>query len=139
MAQSRNEDNVGVVGVNADAPNVMGVAQTGIVPGLAAVAGLINAVTVRNVQTDGRFAGAGVDHIGVGRGYRQRADGRTGEKTVGDVLPIDAAVNRFPNAAGASAKIKCHGVGGMASHCDHPPAARRANAAPYQRLHHLSG
>ena len=57
-------------------------------PGLAAVAGPVDAVAVRDVVADAGLAGAGVDHVRVGRRDRDRADGRGREVAVGDASQV---------------------------------------------------
>ena len=107
-------------------------AQPDIRPGPALVAALVDAVAVGDVDADRRLAGAGVDHIRIGGRDRDRADGRGGEEAVGDVAPIGAGVDGFPDAAGASAEVERVPVGVAPGYRYDAPAAEWADTAPLQ-------
>ena len=133
VAEGGDVDEVRVGRVDADAPDVAGVAQADGSPGAAAVGGPVDAVAVRDVAADAGLAHADVDHVGVGRRDGERADGGGLEEAVGDVLPVRAAVGGLPHAARAGAEVEGRGLGRMAGDGDHTAAAVRPDAAPLER------
>ena len=74
MAQGRHKNRVGVAGMNPYFADVPGIIQADVLPCAAGIGGLIHAVAMRDVDADGRFARAGIDHIWVGFGNGQRPD-----------------------------------------------------------------
>src|SRR5947209_20334944 len=72
---------------------------------------------------------AGKDHVRIGFGDLNGADGSSREEAIGDVLPEGAAIGGFPDAAGTGAEVEGHGIGGMPGHRHDPSAPMGANAA----------
>ena len=99
-------------------------------PGLAAVGGPVDSVTVRDVIADARLAGPHVDDVRVRLGDRDGADRARAEVPVRHVLPVDARVRRLPHAARHRAEVERGGLRRMPRHRDHPPAPERPDAAP---------
>src|SRR5215469_16298381 len=66
VAESGDVDNVGIRWVDAYFANIAGVFEAEMLPGFAGVGGLVNAVTVGDVATNGSLAHANIDHVGVG-------------------------------------------------------------------------
>ncbi len=85
MPECRYPDDIGIVRVNADLANEAGIGEADVLPGHAGIGALVHAITVGNIDADRGFAGAGVDHIGIGRGDRQGADCARREKAIGDM------------------------------------------------------
>ena len=92
--------------MDADFADVPGFLESEIGPRFARIGGFVNAVSVGNVNPDGAFSHARIDHIGVRRRHLKGADRRTAEEAVRDVLPVSAAVLGFPNTACRRTKIK---------------------------------
>lgn len=59
-----------------------------------------------DVATDAGFAHADVDDVGVGGRDGNGANGGALEEAVGDILPVYAAVDCFPDAAAGGAEIE---------------------------------
>ena len=87
VAERGDVDDSGFVGMDLDLADVAGVLQPDIAPGAAAVVGPVDPVAVRDVAADRRFAGPGVDDVGIGLGDGERPDRRGLEEAVGDVAP----------------------------------------------------
>ena len=134
VAERRHVDEIGIARMHADAADVAGVAQPHVGPRAASVIGAIDAVAVRHVAADARLAGARVDHARLRGRDGERADRGGLEEAVGDVLPVGPAVRRLPDTARACPEVERHGLGRMAGHRDHAPAAMRADTAPLERV-----
>src|SRR5205807_1957646 len=104
-----------------------------VLPGLAGVGRFVDAVAGLDVAADVRLAGADVDHVGVGRGDGQRADG-LGRLVVEDGLPADAAVAGFPDAAGRDGGVVGEWVAWNAGGPRHPAARGGADRAVFRAL-----
>ena len=107
VAERGYPDDVGIGGVDDDAGDVLGVAQTHVGPGIAAVGGLVDAVAPVGAAGERIIAGAHPDHVGIRRRHRERADGGD-SYGVGDRLPGGAVIGSAPHAAGA--RPREHGV-----------------------------
>src|SRR5258708_7001614 len=75
MAESSYEDYVWVAGVDDDLADGTAVAQSNVLPGLAAVEGFVDSIAVRNVAAYAGFARADVDGVAIGIGNGQAANG----------------------------------------------------------------
>src|SRR5262249_18262509 len=84
-----------------------------VLPRLAGVGAAVDAVADLDVAADVGLAGAGVDHIGVGGGDGEGAEGGGGE-LVGEGVPADAAVGGLPDAGRGGGRVVGGGVGGDA-------------------------
>src|SRR6185503_2513257 len=134
VAQHGGIDQVGIGRMNANTPDKLAVPESDVAPGAAGVGRFVHAVAVGDVEADRGLAGAGVDHVGIGRRHCDRADRRAAHETVRHAAPEHAAVDRLPDAAGAGAEIERHPVHGIARYRDHAAAARRTDAAPSQSI-----
>src|SRR5712691_3572943 len=98
--------------MHANARNLSRVFQPRVLPGLPTISRFVNAVTVRDVAADWRFAHADIDRVRIRIRQTNRADRTRAEnRSVADRLPIDAAVDRLPNTAARAAEIKNHWLG----------------------------
>src|SRR5947209_19968896 len=79
---------------------------------------------------------AGKDHVRIGFGDLNGADGSSREEAIGDVLPDGAAVGGFPDAAGTGAEVEGHGIGRMTGHRHDPSAPMWANTTPFELVQH---
>ena len=111
---------------------MLGFGEAHVLPGAPGIGGFVDAVAVGDVKPDGGFAHPGIDHIGVGAGDRDGADGGGFEEAIRDVAPIDAAILGLPDAACAGAEIERRGIDGITGDSDDTPAAGRADAPPMQ-------
>src|SRR6266581_1568385 len=78
MAQSGDEGDVGIGGMNDDLADVARVFQPNVVPGLAGVVRTVNTITEGDVATNAGFARADINDIGIGVRDRDAADGGGG-------------------------------------------------------------
>jgi hypothetical protein len=85
-----------------------------VLPGLAGVAGNVEAVADLDVAADIRLAGADIDHIRIGGGDGDGADGGDG-LVVEDGLPVGAAVGRLPDTARRGGGVIGAGIAGYAA------------------------
>ncbi len=99
MPEDGDEQPVRVGRVDDERRDLLRVAQLRQMrPGAARVGGLVDAVADREVGTLLSLAGADVEHAGIGRRDRERAD-RAGAGAVEDRLPRPPGVGRLPHAA----------------------------------------
>src|SRR5207237_5152304 len=78
MSEHGSEQAVGVARVNDERRDLLPVAQAQMLPGLAAVAGLVNAIANGKIGPLQAFAAADIDDVRVRRGDAERADGSGG-------------------------------------------------------------
>src|SRR5262249_37194222 len=102
----------------------------------AGVGGLVDAVAWHDVAANVRLTGPDVDHVGVGRGDGDRTDGRD-RLVVEDRFPVQAAVTRFPDAAGGGGGVIGERIAGYAGRPGPPAAGRRSDVAELQAFEGL--
>ena len=130
MAQRRDEHGVRIGRVDHHAADRLTVAQTGKLPGLAAIDRFIDTIAGDDVAADVGFAGADVDHVLVRRRHRNRTDRRRRlVELVPQGRPRIAAILGAPYAAARRTLVK--GVGLLNHACDSadPATAERADQA----------
>ena len=137
VAEHGRVHEVGVLGMDANAGDVLRVREADIGPGAPAVGGPVHAVRLRGpLESRHRHAGlahADVYHVGVGVGDRQCADRRGLEVAVRDVLPVGAAVLRLPDPSDA-AHVEGRRLGRMAVDGDAPASLEGPDVAPPEAL-----
>ena len=90
--------------VNQHTRDAAGIVEAHVGPGLSRVGGTVDPVADRDVAANERFPGAGPHDVGIRGRHRERPDG--GDRLfVEDRLPVNAAVRRFPDAAGCGAGV----------------------------------
>jgi hypothetical protein len=109
--------------------DALGLLQSQVGPGAAAVQGAVDAVPHRGAVPGVPLAGADPDDVRGGLVDGHGADG--GHRLiVEDRLPGEAAVDRLPDASGGGAHVDDFRVGGHRVHGGHPAAhAGRADGA----------
>src|SRR5205823_6437849 len=80
--------------------------EADVLPGFAAVGGLIDSVAVRGIASDAGFAHAGVDDVGIGFGDGDGSDGAGAELAVGYRFPARACVGGLPDSAAGCAEVE---------------------------------
>ena len=124
VADGSHEGNVGVGRMNADAADVADGREADVLPRLARVGGLVDAVANGDVRAKAIGARAGVDDVGVRERDLDGAHGADGEELVGDVHPGLAGVGGAPDATAGGAHIEGMGLAGDAGDgSDAPPRA----------------
>ncbi len=133
VTERGDPDHIRVRGVDADLADVAGVPEANVGPGTTGVGAPVDPVAVGDVDADRGLARAGVEHVRVGRGDGERADGRRGEEAVGDAPPVDAGVGRLPDTPGHPAEVEGVRVVVAPGDRDHPAAPERTDAAPLEQ------
>ena len=132
MALRGDVDDIGIGGVNADAPDLPAVSEPDVLPARPAVGRLVDAVAVRDVAADRLLARAHVEDVRVRFRYRDRADRARLEVLVGNDLPVRAAVRRLPDAAARRAEVIDQRLMAHAGHRRDASAAVRADASEFE-------
>src|SRR6266850_3199665 len=100
-----------------------------MLPSLAAVGGLVNSVSGREIGPAQSFSAAHINNFGIGWRNRQRANRACG-LPVENRQPSLALVGGFPNAAVVYAYVEDVGLAGNAANGNRAPAAKRPNHPP---------
>src|SRR5436190_5557763 len=102
-------DDVGVGGVDHDAPDAARQVEAQVLPGLAGVGGLVHPVADRDMAADPRLTRPRPHDVRVRWSDGEGAD-RLHRLVVEDRLPVDAAVRRLPHATRRGARVIRAGV-----------------------------
>src|SRR6266404_2595433 len=129
MAESGDEYDVWIRGMDDEFADVPGVLQSDIGPGFPGVIRTIDAVAEGDISADASFTGSRVNDVGIGIGDCDAANGRGG-LLLEERVPRDAAVRRFPDAAGDGAKVIGIGLARNSGDRQDPPAAKGTDQAP---------
>ena len=103
------------------------VAESNILPGLAAIDRLVDSVAMRNVAANASFARAHVDHVRVRWRNRQASDRRR-SLFIENRRPGHGAVGGLPHTTAGTAEVVRRGIAGN--------ARRRQRAAAAEWTHH---
>src|SRR5262249_27297111 len=123
---------VGVGGVDDHGAD-LAVVLPDVIPGLAGVAGLVDAVARLDIAADVGLAAADVDHVRVGRRDGDGSDGRDW-LLIEDGLPGESAVARLPDAAGRGGGVIGKRVAGDAASTGDASAGGGADVAELEAL-----
>ena len=118
--------------MTADLGDLAQVFQTQVLPTAPGIGRFVNAIADRDINADGGFACTGVDDVGIGRRYFQRAHGRRCEITVADIFPILPGVAGLPDAAADAAEVKGIGFARVPGDRDHASAPEGSDAAEFR-------
>lgn len=116
--------------MNPNLANVARVIQADMLPTAPGIGGFVNAIAMRDINTNRGFARAGVDDVRIRFRDRQRADRSGVEVAVGDIAPVLPGVVRLPDATRAGAEVEGADIAGVAGHSDDAPAAEGSDTAP---------
>src|SRR5688572_12629546 len=105
MADRGDVDLLRVTWVDDDARDVARVGEAEVLPGLAAVGGLVDAIAERDRVADVGFARADVDHVGIPGFEREVANGLD-RLLVEERRPGGAGVGALPDAARCASDVK---------------------------------
>ena len=108
MAKYRSEGDVGIGGVDDHRANVADLLPD-MLPGFASVGGFEAAHPGGGITPDVGFAGADINHIGVGWRHGDGTDGRDW-LIIKNRLETDTAITRFPNSPRRGGRIVGEGV-----------------------------
>src|SRR5262249_37241796 len=126
-------DDVRVMRVDLDAPDLLRVAQAHELPGMAAVARAVHPVTLGDVRAHVGLAGSHEDHARVRWGDREGADRAYGHG-VEDRLPGAAGIESLPDSSVDRSEVEVVGLAGDARDGQHAPASERTDEAPLEIL-----
>ena len=129
MPEGSDEQPVGVLRIDGDFRDLLGVAQAEVCPRLAGVGGLVDAVARGQVWARQPFSTPDINNVGVGERDADPADGSS-RLIVEDRLPGPAGVGGLPDAAVADAYIKGVRQARMAGRGLGPAGTIRADVAP---------
>ena len=129
VTQRAHKDDVGVVGIDAHARDVLRLLETHVRPRLTGIGALPHTVAVRHVAANRRFTTAHPHDIGIAVLHRNRADGAA-EVLVGYRTHGLAAVGGFPDAAAGSAHVVLIGTRDGAGYGNHATCLIGADVAP---------
>src|SRR5260221_1745133 len=104
-SERAGEYDVRIRGMHDDAADPPGLLQSHVGPSLSSVSGLINSVAHHVAVTDRPgLTGSRPHDTGIGRGNRQRTNGRGG-LLVKNRCPTVASIDRFPDSAGCRTRV----------------------------------
>src|SRR5271157_40477 len=130
VAHRRDENAVGVLGINQNCADLLGIAQPEMPPRLAAVDGFVHAVADGEIGPLRQpFAAADIEHVGVGGRHGDGADG-AGGLVIENGPPCHAEIVGLPYAAVVDADEEHVRLVGDARGADGAAAAERADHAP---------
>src|SRR5262249_19489608 len=133
MAKRRNENDIGIFGMNNDPANMAGIAEPNVLPALAGVGGLENSVAFHDVAANTGFAGTGEDDVRVR--LRDRNVAHRGDLFfVGNRFPRRAAIGGLPNTASHRPEVESGRVAGSARDRQHASGAIGPNRSPGEPL-----
>ena len=125
---------VGVVRVDANAPDLARLAQAQVAPGRAVVVGAVHAASRRDIAADRVGARAHVEDVRVGGRHRDRADGPDRDAVVRDVRPRLPGALGLPDASARGAEVEGVRPGTDAGDRGDAATPERAELAEAQRL-----
>ncbi len=129
MSGNRDEEPIGIAGINGHLRNLLAIAKSEVGPGLAAIGGLVDAIADGEVRAMQPFAAADVNDLRVGRRDNDGAD-RAGRLLIENRLPGAAVVRRLPDAAVDRADVEDVRLAGNSCQGASASAAKGANIAP---------
>ncbi len=133
MAESGDEDDVGIGGMDDDFADGAGIFEAYVFPGFAGIDRFVDAVALGEIATDAGFAGANVDGVGIGGGDGEGADGRR-FFVIEEGLPGESAIGGFPDAATDGAEVPGVRIAGDAGGGERAAAPVRADGAVLEAL-----
>jgi hypothetical protein len=137
MAERRDEDDVGVGGMDPDLRDHLRLDEPDVRPRLARVSRLVHAVALRDVAAQLALAHPDVDDVRVRWRDGDGADRGARELAVGDRGPGCAAVDRLPKSAAGRAEIIFVRARRAAGGRNRSAAPGGTDAAPVERAERL--
>ena len=129
MAESGDEYDVWIRGMNDELADVPSVLQSDIGPGFPGVIRTIDAVAKGDISADASFAGSRVNDVGIGIRDCDAADGGGG-LLLEERIPGDASVRGFPNSACDGAKVIGIGLARDSGDGQNASSAKGTNQTP---------
>src|ERR1700719_4417874 len=129
MAERCDKNLLRVAGIDEYPRNLARVLKADVRPGLAAIHGLVHAVSVGDGRAHVRFAGAQINDLGIGWRNSDGADGSDGLR-IKNGIPGAAGIVGAPHAATHRAEVENLGLTAYAGNRQRPAAAKGSNRAP---------
>ena len=128
MAEGGDERDIGIARIDDDFADGARVAQADVLPGLAAVHGLVDAVALRDVAAQAGFSRADVQNIWIGHRHGEAANGGRAF-LVEDRGPGQSAVGRLKDTAAGASEVVGGGIPGDAGCRERTAAAKGSDQA----------
>src|SRR5256714_6805800 len=129
MALHGDKEAIGILGIDEDVGDLLGVAQSEVRPVLASIGGLVHAVAGGQIWPLQAFPTADVNYVGIGRRNSDRAH-RTGALVVKNGFPGVASIGGLPDAAIHRSHVKNIRLMRYAEDRHGAAAPKRTDAAP---------
>ena len=104
MTKCSHQNNVCILGIDNDSADSAAVVKPDVLPGLAAIDGLVNSIAMRNIAADASLSCAYVNNVWVRWRDGDAADGG-GSLLVKHRSPGDRAIGGLPDAAARRAEV----------------------------------
>jgi len=134
MTECADVNHVRILRIHHDAADLVGVLQTDVRPGCAAIGRFVDAVTGRQIGTNVGLAGSSVDGLGIRGRHGDRAD-RSHRLALKNRSPYRSGIRGFPDTPIDRAKIKSGRVPRHTGHGNRPAPAKWPNQAPFEPVH----
>src|SRR5438046_677124 len=130
VSLGRDQHEVRVARIDQDRGDLSRAVEAQVLPGLAGIDRLVDAVAFVDAAAGDQVAHADVDHVSVGGGDFEGADRGRGGDVVEDRRPGFADAGGFPDAAEGEADVEDAGLADGARDRRDAPAANRPEVAP---------
>ena len=117
--------------MTADLGDLTRVLQADVLPTAPGIGRLVDAIADRDIDADGGFARSRVDDVGVSRRHFQRANRRSGQVAIADVLPVLPGISGLPDAAADAAEVEGVLIARIAGDSDDASAAEGSDTAEF--------
>src|SRR5437660_7321263 len=135
MSQGRHKNNIGILRMNDDPANGVGVFQAHNGPVLAGINGLINSVAGDDIAANAGFAGGRVNHVRIRGRHSNTADGGGHVlDLIGHGTPGKSIIGTFPDTSAYATEIVCMRIAGDSTDRKHAASPKWPNGAPAQSM-----
>ncbi len=136
MTERGDEDNIGVLRIDADTGDGLRIGQSRFVPCFSRVCGFVHAVALHDVSAQLGFTHSDIHNVRVRFRDSHCADGRAGDLSISDRLPGCAAVDGFPKPAAHRAEVIFKRTVGTSSAGEGSSPSIRPDVPPLQSAKH---
>ena len=126
MPKRRHIDQIRISGMNANPRNSSRIFESHMLPCFSRIGGFPNTITVGNIPSNGHFATANINDIGIPFTDRYGANGTT-KISIGNIIPGLAAIFGLPYATTCCTKVGQHFIPGDARRSGRPPTTKRTD------------
>jgi hypothetical protein len=133
MSERRDVDEIGILGMNDDAADLLRVGESDARPRLPAIDRFEHPLALRDIGAHVRLARSDVDHLRIRRRDRNRPD-RTDRLRVEDGMPRAAGIHGLPHSAIHAAEVEVLRLTRDSADGEHASGAERSDEAPVKIL-----